>query len=221
MHSRLLTGRIHPSVPQRFPTLWVAVLLPLALAHSLHGEPLARPPHVIQSIQQGGYVIYFRHAATDHSQIDAYRIDFGQCATQRNLSPQGKAVMRQIGQAFRTLDIKIDRVLSSPFCRCIDSARLAFGEPHLVPSLQSSIRHGAVGTEQLAASLRNLLSTPPLTGHNTVIVGHIANLKDAADIWPQPEAVAHVFQPDAENGFIHIGQVLPTTWFNLSPPLKP
>ena len=49
------------------------------------------------------------------------------CATQRNLTDEGRRHAQAIGEAFRSRRIDVDRVLSSPWCRCLETARLAFG----------------------------------------------------------------------------------------------
>ena len=49
------------------------------------------------------------------------------CRTQRNLSDEGRAHARQVGEAFRAQGVPVAQVLSSPWCRCLETARLAFG----------------------------------------------------------------------------------------------
>lgn len=52
---------------------------------------------------------------------------FALCSTQRNLSEEGRRHARRIGEEFRKRQIPVGRVLSSPWCRCQETARLAFG----------------------------------------------------------------------------------------------
>ena len=52
-----------------------------------------------------------------------WRLD--DCTTQRNLSEQGRAQARAVGARLRSERIAIERVLSSPWCRCVDTATLA------------------------------------------------------------------------------------------------
>src|SRR3972149_40283 len=54
-----------------------------------------------------------------------FRLD--DCSTQRNLSEAGREESRRIGAAFRKRGVPVDRVLSSRWCRCLETARLAFG----------------------------------------------------------------------------------------------
>ena len=77
-----------------------------------------------QKLREGGYAVYFRHAATDHNQLDQSPVDLSDCSTQRNLASEGVEQAHAMGRAFVRSGIKVDRVLTSPFCRCIDTANM-------------------------------------------------------------------------------------------------
>jgi broad specificity phosphatase PhoE len=62
------------------------------------------------------------------------------CATERNLDAAGRAQAARIGQAFRARGIEVGPVLSSPRCRCLDTARLAFGRAEAWEPLQEGLR---------------------------------------------------------------------------------
>jgi broad specificity phosphatase PhoE len=64
---------------------------------------------------------------TDPGAGDPPGMRLDDCATQRNLSAEGRAHARRIGEAFRKMQIPVGRVLSSPWCRCVETAKLAFG----------------------------------------------------------------------------------------------
>jgi len=68
-----------------------------------------------------------RHAATEPGLGDpkGYRLD--ECRTQRNLSEAGRADARRVGERLVRERVQIERVYSSPWCRCRDTAQLAFG----------------------------------------------------------------------------------------------
>ena len=53
--------------------------------------------------------------------------DLRDCARQRNLNAEGRRQARAIGTALRRLDIPVGEVVTSPYCRTRDTARLAFG----------------------------------------------------------------------------------------------
>lgn len=171
---------------------------------------------LVRALQQGGYVIYFRHAASEHDQVDADQVDFTKCETQRNLSATGRDQMRAIGQAFQSLDIQVAQVLTSPYCRCIDSGQLAFGKARVMQDLRFAIRENAADTARMAAVLRTILAHKPPQGANTVVIAHTANLKEATGIWPKPEGGAYVFQPDGEGGFVLVGSLPPDAWATLA-----
>ena len=94
---------------------------------------------VIEELKKGGFVIYLRHHATNKDEEDKDKKNLKNCKTQRNLSPEGKEGSKEIGKAFRKLGIKVSKVLSSPYCRCIDTARLAFDSVDIVDDLHFSI----------------------------------------------------------------------------------
>jgi broad specificity phosphatase PhoE len=92
------------------------------------------------------------------------------CATQRNLTDKGRGEARSIGEQVRRLRIPISRVLASPFCRTMETARLAFGKAEAM----AEARGGPARPEDPSryAGLKSLLSTPVAKGGNVVIVSH-------------------------------------------------
>ncbi|MEH2593105.1 class 3 adenylate cyclase/phosphohistidine phosphatase SixA [Bradyrhizobium sp. AZCC 1577] len=171
---------------------------------------------LVHALQSGGQVIYFRHAETDQSQSDSDRLNLANCATQRNLSDKGRAQARAINEAFSELGINVSKVLSSPYCRCVETAKLAFGRVTIVQDLEFAIAKNEAEAKRLGAVLRKLLETPPLSGTNNIVVAHSANLKEAAGIWPQPEGVAYIFQPRQNGGFTVVARVGPEEWSELA-----
>ena len=85
------------------------------------------PAELLAELRKGGYVLYFRHAATDFSQNDERMKSYEDCADQRNLIDRGRADAREAGAAIRQLGIPVERVLASPFCRTVETAQLLFG----------------------------------------------------------------------------------------------
>src|SRR5690606_14411439 len=68
-------------------------------------------------LRQRGYAVLMRHSdAPGYGDPPGYRLD--DCATQRNLSEEGRAHARRIGESFRERGVRFDRVLTSPWCRC-------------------------------------------------------------------------------------------------------
>lgn len=78
-------------------------------------------------VQQGGQVLMIRHATTVPGVGDPQGFRLGDCTTQRNLSAGGRAEARRLGEALRARKVPVGEALSSPWCRCIESAELALG----------------------------------------------------------------------------------------------
>jgi phosphohistidine phosphatase SixA len=124
----------------------------------------------LRSLRGGGYVLYLRHASTDFSQNDASMKSYEDCASQRNLTDKGRAEARAIGEHVKRLKIPIGTVLASPFCRTMETARLAFGKAQAM----NEVRGGPARAEdpKRYESLRKLMTTKPSAGTNTVISSH-------------------------------------------------
>jgi phosphohistidine phosphatase SixA len=75
----------------------------------------------------GGQIVLMRHATTSPGVGDPPGFRPAECATQRNLTDAGRDEARRIGAAFRARRVPVGRVLSSHWCRCLETARLAFG----------------------------------------------------------------------------------------------
>ena len=86
----------------------------------------AADDEVAQLLRDGSAIIAFRHALAPGT-FDPPGFKPGVCSTQRNLSDEGRAQARRIGQWFKARDLRPARVRSSPWCRCLDTATLAFG----------------------------------------------------------------------------------------------
>jgi hypothetical protein len=133
----------------------------------------ARPlsgAELIAELRRGGLTLYFRHTATDFSQNDKASRGFDDCANQRGLIERGRADARTIGAAIRDLKIPVERVLASPLCRTMETARLIFTRAQ--PSLDVRAQPGAQSVEQRFAPLAKLLATPGSKGTNVAIVSH-------------------------------------------------
>jgi broad specificity phosphatase PhoE len=102
-------------------------------------------------LRNGGQVLLIRHAETDPGVGDPPGFSFADCATQRNLSDTGRRQALALGAAFRQRGIAVARVLSSPWCRCIDTATLAFGAHETSAMLSNLFEHGQNRERQTAA----------------------------------------------------------------------
>lgn len=176
-------------------------------------EPVLQPlSAVLPELRRGGFVIYMRHGATDTTRSDAEGGDLARCETQRNLSAAGRAQQAAAGRGIRALHIPIGPVVSSPFCRCKDTATLTFGRYDVVADLHFAMDASIDDRQHLSAALRERLATVPPPGTNTAIVSHNANLREATGLWPKPEGVAYIFKPLGNGRFEPVAKVLPDEW---------
>ena len=76
-------------------------------------------------LQEGGKLIFIRHAYAPGSG-DPNNFNLNDCFTQRNLNEDGRRQAQYIGEFFKEKKIKIDKVLSSEWCRCKETAKIAF-----------------------------------------------------------------------------------------------
>ena len=194
--------------------LLAGLLLVLVTACGAVDEPATVRPLVgselVEALRQGGHVLYLRHARTPEEGTDEPG-SIGDCSRQRLLDDTGRADARALGEAVRALDVPVGDVRASPFCRTVETAELAFGravteDGLLAPTPQTRGR--------TTAALRQLLSTEPEDGGNTVLVGHLSNLRLLSTASPE-EGATVVFRPDGE-GFVLVGSVPPQRWQELA-----
>lgn len=93
---------------------------------------------VARLLQIGGCVVLLRHAATDPGVGEPPEFTLDNCRTQRNLSVAGQDDARRIGLWFASRQLKPRAVLSSAWCRCKDTAELAFGKHAVWEALNST-----------------------------------------------------------------------------------
>jgi broad specificity phosphatase PhoE len=179
------------------------------------GAPSARPG-LGAELKHGGLVLVLRHAATDFSKPDQDPVVLGDCSTQRNLSARGRVQAQAIGFHARRLGLKIGAVLASPYCRTLETARLAFGRARPSRTLINTIaeRHDAAWRAQMRA-VRRLFGTKPQPGKLTVLVTHGSVAVDAAGLEPL-EGETLVLRPLGSSSFRLIGRILATDWRLLS-----
>ena len=76
-------------------------------------------------LKKGGKLIFIRHAYAPGGG-DPENFDIKNCDTQRNLSKEGRDQAKKIGNFFKENDVTILKVFSSEWCRCKETAELAF-----------------------------------------------------------------------------------------------
>lgn len=123
---------------------------------------------VVERLRRGGVVAAFRHANAPGT-YDPPGFRLGECGTQRNLDELGREQARRLGAWFRDQRLVPAAVRSSPWCRCLDTARLAFGQAEAWAPLGSP-RASTDEAGQLAALRAALARVEP--GRFEVWVSH-------------------------------------------------
>lgn len=93
---------------------------------------------VWDALRAPGSVVVLRHSYAPGA-FDPPTARLDDCSTQRNLDENGRAQARRVGEAFQQNGISVGAVLSSPRCRCMDTARLAFGHAQAWNVLQGAL----------------------------------------------------------------------------------
>jgi broad specificity phosphatase PhoE len=88
-------------------------------------------------LRSGGLVVFIRHGLTDPGVGDPPGFKLGDCKTERNLNVAGRAEAKRVGEAFRREKVPVAQVLSSEWCRCRDTATIAFGSYEVWPALNN------------------------------------------------------------------------------------
>lgn len=124
-----------------------------------------------EALATRGSAILIRHAiAPGFGDPDAFRID--DCSTQRNLSAEGRAQSKAIGRAFKQAGFRAALVLSSPWCRCMETAKLMDIGPVEAFAGLSSFFQDHADEQQTIALLRRRLSEQASDAPPLVMVTH-------------------------------------------------
>jgi len=156
---------------------------------------------LVAAIQDGGKVIYLRHAATNRTDVDTGRL--GDRAGQRNLSPAGVRQARRLGETLRALRVPLNEILAGPVFRARDTGELAFGADRVrVTDDLVADDYAGDRLQAMIQATRRHLTTPPPPGHNRVLVGHRIPLEMATSRqFPEsvlPEGAMAIFLPGRE-----------------------
>lgn len=156
--------------------------LAASLHPSLHAADAEGAADTTALLRAGGMAVLLRHAQTVPGTGDPEGFRLGDCATQRNLSDAGRAQARALGDWFRARKLTPQAVRSSAWCRCIDTAQLAFGSHAVWPVLNSffaGLGEAEAQTRELRAALKGLKP-----GAFEVWVTHQVNITALTDVVP-------------------------------------
>lgn len=154
----------------------------LAILLCLFATPAAADEAAWEAFSKPGTSALLRHALAPGTG-DPADFTLGDCSTQRNLNDVGRAQAERIGEAVRSRGIEIDRVLTSQWCRCSETAELlglAEAEPY--PALNSFFQDRSTRDAQ-TAELRDFLSRLP-ADEKVILVTHQVNITALTGVYP-------------------------------------
>lgn len=156
------------------------------------------------ALKAGGHVLIVRHAQTVPGVGDPPNFRRDDCSTQRNLSDAGREQSRAMGRRLQEAGVRWNDVLTSSWCRCIDTAQLAFGRAETFAPLDSFFGGRATEPAQTAAALERIRS---FRGPGTlVMVTHQVNISAITGQHPAM-GEAFVLAPGGPSGFTFVGRI--------------
>jgi broad specificity phosphatase PhoE len=184
-------------VRTRLRWAWVVALLAghVSAAHASEA--------VWNALRAPGAVVVFRHSYAPGT-FDPPDAKLDDCATQRNLDANGRAQAARTGAAFRQRGIAVGPVLSSPRCRCLDTARLAFGRVEAWAPLGGALNDAELRRRQLVEIRQRIASHP--AGPPLVLVTHGSVVTDLTGLSVQMGAFV-VLRRAADGTHAVVGQV--------------
>jgi broad specificity phosphatase PhoE len=135
-------------------------------------------------LRGSGQIVLMRHATTTPGVGDPPGFRLEECSTQRNLTDAGRDEARRIGAAFRSRGVPVGRVLSSRWCRCLETARLAFDRAEPWEPLDSVFEDRSREPER-TRTVGRAVGERPVDG-NLILVTHGANIAALTGTNPAP-----------------------------------
>ena len=166
----------------QWPAAAALALVGMSVGVRAQPERKATAAELLRLWRQSGGALLIRHAATESGLGDPAGFTLGQCRTQRNLSDAGKQASQVFGAWLQAQNFKPDAVLSSQWCRCQDTARLAFGQFEDWPALNSTFAGQGDPAAQQKALLARLRVLPQ--GRTEVWVTHQVNMTGLTGAYP-------------------------------------
>jgi len=156
-------------------------------------------------LRTGGQVVLLRHDATDPGVGDPPGMKLEDCATQRNLSEDGRAHARRLGEALRGRGIPVAGLQSSPWCRCLETARLVFGRAADVQPALSNLFGRREAEAPQVAQLGKIVERVPERG-NLFLVTHGSTVLALTGVSPAMGEMV-VLTPQRAGGFRVAGRL--------------
>jgi phosphohistidine phosphatase SixA len=191
-----------------FLTCLINLLLPNITVAAVTKDDL------ISKLQDGGLIVYIRHASTEKDYADQVTANVNNGSTQRVLSEKGWHEAIHIGHAFSFYKIPIEKVITSEYFRAWQTAWLAFKQYSKDPNLNFLPFEDYTPPQilKMKKTITPYLSRIPATGKNTIIVAHDDPFESATGIYPEPMGISYIIQPRGENRFEILGAIKATEW---------
>ncbi|MBX9842762.1 MAG: histidine phosphatase family protein [Xanthobacteraceae bacterium] len=176
------------------------MFLRVMLAAALLACPLVAPPAVADDalwtlLKKPGHVVLLRHSNAPGQVQESNDMNFKDCSIQRNLDEAGRAQADRIGNEFRKRGFKQVRLLSSLYCRAMDTAKLTkLGPVTPQPDLNQVFMADILGMRQAGIKGRELLKTAS-KGKLAILVSHVTNI----------QAIAGVQLDSGQMAVVHLG----------------
>jgi broad specificity phosphatase PhoE len=178
----------------------LAAFVIFALAGPARGQSPPSDLELVHSLRAGGNVIVIRHGATNADMADTDPLNHDNIANQRQLSAKGEAAAVALGEAFKSIGIRVGQVYTSRFNRAYQTAKLAGFEPieKSIDVTEGGLVVSPNENNRRAEALRKLAATLPPAASNVVIVTHKPNILDAfgKDWFEVKEGEATIFKPE-------------------------
>lgn len=131
-------------------------------------------------LRGGHHVLLVRHAATEPGAGDPPGFTLDNCKTQRNLSAEGRLDAEALGTALRAHGVPVGPVLTSRWCRCVDTALLAFARGEPIDMLNSGMDDDAAARDRKMGEVRQYVEQYVASYNepgNLVLVTHDVNIR--------------------------------------------
>ena len=133
-------------------------------------------------LKQPGHIALLRHSNAPGATPEPYGIDLKDCSIQRSLDDAGRAQARRIGDEFRKHGIKRVRLVSSQFCRALETAKLTgLGPVAQLPALNQVFLTDLGGMRETAEKAAKFLKSVP-TNQLTILDSHVSNIQSIAGV---------------------------------------
>ncbi len=207
--------------------LLMACLVLALLPKVAFGQAQAADAGWLESVRKGGYVIVIRHGQTtsdrsdpmaNPAKNDPMNKPAKKAAGERQLSEEGRAQAKSIGEAMHQLKSPVGVVMTSPLQRAIDTGTLlGYGNATTNPDLgEAGSALSPEENKRRAEAMRKIVGQRPAE-KNLVVVTHKPNIVDAfGKDWSNvSEGEASVFEPDGKGGYKLVVRVPSNDWNGL------